>query len=229
MIPELLQYLTRRKARVIFDGPTETAPVSRLFGFDRGTPIDRYYIERFLGERSSLIRGRTLEVADDTYTRRFGGDRVEHYGVLHATPGNPAATLVGDLTAPDTLPEHIADCFVCTQTFNFVFDVPRAIQGAHRLLRPGGVLLATVSGISQISRYDMERWGDFWRFTSASIQRLLEPVFRGGVEVLTYGNVLAATAFLRGLAVEDLPDRALLDPADPDYQLTIAAVARRAP
>ena len=102
------------------------------------------------------------------------------------------------------------------------------MAGAHFLLKPGGVLLATVGGISQISRYDMERWGDYWRFTTASIQKLFEPVFRGGIELETYGNVLAATAFLQGIAVEELPDRTLLDEHDPDYQLLITIVARKA-
>ena len=48
--------------------------LSRDFGFDRGTPIDRYYIESFLSTHASDIRGHVLEVADNTYTRRFGGD-----------------------------------------------------------------------------------------------------------------------------------------------------------
>ena len=90
------------------------------------------------------------------------------------------------------------------------------------------MLLATVAGISQISRYDMDRWGDYWRFTTASMKKLFSPVFIGDVEIATFGNVLAATAFLQGLAVEDLPDPTLLDAADDDYQLIIAIVARKA-
>lgn len=228
MLNDLIRYLTRKKVRVVFDDSLATHPVSTVFGFDRGTPIDRYYIERFLDSRRDLIRGRALEVGDSGYCRRFGGDRVEAFEVLHATAQNRKATIVGDLTDDATLPENAVDCFVCTQTFNFIFEVQKAVQGAHRLLKPGGVLLATVAGISQISRYDMERWGDYWRFTTASIAKLFEPVFAGGVEVESYGNVLAATAFLRGVVVEDLPAPALLDERDDDYQLIIAVVARKA-
>jgi hypothetical protein len=125
------------------------------------------------------------------------------------------------------LPVNSFDCFICTQAFNFIFEVGKAAEGAHYLLKPGGVLLATVAGISQISRYDMERWGDYWRFTDASVKRLLEPVFRGGLEIESFGNVLAATAFLQGVSVEDLPDRTLLDTYDQDYQLLISIVARK--
>ena len=227
MIPELIRYLTRRKVRVVFNDLSITKPASSIFGLDRGTPIDRHYIEKFLESRANLIRGRVLEIADSHYSKRFGGDRVEAFEVLHATPGNKAATMVGDLTNPATLPENAVDCFICTQTFNFVFDVQRAVQGAHHVLRPGGVLLATVAGISQISRFDMERWGDYWRFTTASVRKLFEPVFGGGVEIGSLGNVLAATAFLQGIAVEDLPDPSLLDENDSDYQLIITVVARK--
>jgi SAM-dependent methyltransferase len=228
MLIDMIRYLTRKKVRVVFNDFSTANPVSTLFGFDRGTPIDRYYVERFLSGRAGLIEGRVLEVGDSSYSRRFGGKRVEAFEVLHATSRNSSATIVGDLTDMATLPEAAADCFLCTQTFNFIFEVQKAVQGAHHLLKPGGVLLATVAGISQISRYDMKRWGDYWRFTTASIKRLFDPVFAGGVEVESYGNVLAATAFLQGVVVEDLPDPALLDERDDDYQLIIAIVARKA-
>lgn len=202
-------------------------PVSRVFGLDRGEPIDRYYIERFLARHAGLIRGDVLEVGDDRYTRRFGVDGPGESRVLRTTPDDDPATLAGDLTDPETLPEAAFDCFVCTQTFNFIFDLPAAAESSHRLLRPGGVMLATVAGISQISRYDQERWGDYWRFTPRSLEALLAPVFGGGVEIRAHGNVLAATALLQGLAVEDLPESTLLNEDDPDYPVTITAVARR--
>ena len=199
-------------------------PVSRLFGFDRGTPLDRYYIEKFLQEHSSCITGEVLEVADDGYTRKFGHDAVPH--VLHVDSSSRKATITGDLSKPETLPEEIADCFICTQTFNFIYDLERAVQGAHRLLWGGGVLLATVSGISQVSRYDMDRWGDYWRFTVLSAERLFSGHFRE-VAVKGYGNVFAAKAFLDGLSVEDVNDTGLLDFYDEDYTITIGVFARK--
>jgi SAM-dependent methyltransferase len=228
MLLKLMRYLNRKKVVVEFGSLATTAPVSRVFGLDRGTPINRYYIEQFLADHAELIRGRVLEVGGSEYSRRFGGARVESAGVLHVTADNPAATIVGDLSDPATLPAEVADCFICTQTFDCIFDLPQAVQGAHRLLRPGGVLLATMSGIGQISRYDMDRWGEYWRFTTAAAARLFEPVFSGGVEVGSSGNVLAAIAFLQGIAVEELPDPALLDAHDADYQLIVTVVARKA-
>jgi len=227
LLHELVHYLTRKKASVAFDDLSRVEPVSNRFGLDRGTPIDRYYIEKFLERRSTLIRGRILEVGESTYSRRYGRESCSTFEVLHAPPGNRKTTIVGDLTDISTLPENAMDCFICTQTFNFIYDVQKAVQGAHYLLKPGGVLLATVTGISQISRYDMERWGDYWRFTTASALKLFESVFTGGVEIESFGNVVAACAFLQGVAVEDLPDRALLEENDRDYQLLITIVARK--
>ena len=144
-----------------------------------------------------------------------------------APSGNRHATIVGDLTAPATLPENAVDCFICTQTFNFIFDVQKAITGAHHILKPGGVLLATVAGISQISRYDMDRWGDCWRFTDASCQRLFGDVFgEKHVTVSTHGNVLSACAFLQGLATRELKKEEL-DYVDPDYQMLITIRAEK--
>src|SRR5689334_502304 len=133
MINEIIWYLTRKKVRVVFNDLSSVKPVSPVFGFDRGTPIDRYYVEKFLESRADLIKGRVLEIGDSHYSRRFGGDKVEAYEVLHATPDNKAATIIGDLCDTATLPENAVDCFVCTQTFNFIFDVQKAVQGAHYL------------------------------------------------------------------------------------------------
>ncbi len=87
--------------------------------------------------------------------------------------------------------------------------------------------MATVAGISQISRYDMDRWGDYWRFTTASLSRIFETVFPDCLEIKSYGNALSSCAFLQGMAVEDIPDPTLLDIVDPDYQMLLTILARK--
>jgi SAM-dependent methyltransferase len=216
---------SRGSSKVVFEDFSRTEPISRLFGFDRGTPIDRHYIDKFLLDNKKHIHGNVLEIAENTYSKKFG-ENVASYEILHYDDSNKRATIIGDLTNPSTLPEEKIDCFICTQTFNFIFDVQKAIDGCYRLLRKGGTLLATVSGISQISRYDMDRWGDYWRFTDLSIRKLMEAVFdKENIEIATYGNALTANAFLQGLAVEDLPDKKVLEIQDIDYQITIGICA----
>jgi hypothetical protein len=203
-------------------------PVSRTFGFERGKPVDRWYIERFLAEHSADVRGRVLEVAESTYTGWYGGDDVTASDVLYAAEGNPDATVVGDLTTGAGIPEAAYDCFICTQTLQVIYDIRAAVAGTRRLLAPGGVLLATLPGISQISREDNRDWGDWWRFTARSAQRLFADVYgEEHVQVRQHGNVHAAAAFLYGLAAEDL-DLSALELTDPDFHLVMTVRAVRA-
>jgi SAM-dependent methyltransferase len=201
-------------------------PVSRQFGADRGRPVDRFYIERFLAGRSQDVRGRVLEIYEDTYTQWYGAGRVTRSDVLHKGEHNPAATLYGDLATGEGLGPELEgafDCFILTQTLLLVWDVPAALATARRLLRPGGVLLVSVPGISQVSLSDRAEHGDWWRFTSGGLRRLLEDAFPGGeVAVEAHGNVLAASAFLYGLAVEDLSEAELAH-RDPAYELLVTA------
>jgi hypothetical protein len=217
----------RRPSREVVDPARlleRSQPVSRQFGFDRGQPIDRHYIEAFLDGHRDDIRGRVLEIGASTYTRLYGGRDVQSE-VLHAVEGNRDATLVGDLAGGEGIPADFADCFILTQTLPFIADCRAAVANVHRCLRPGGVVLATMPGISQISRYDMDRWGDFWRFTSRSAEMLFGQAFGAeNVEVVSYGNVLAAAAFLYGMASDELPQEQLVV-SDPDYQLLIAVRA----
>jgi SAM-dependent methyltransferase len=202
------------------------APISPDFGFDRGLPVDRYYIETFLGRHASEIAGRVLEVGDDTYTRQFGGDRVRRADVLHVRAGHPGATFVGDLTDASVLPENAFDCIVLTQTLHLIYDLRLAVERLWRALAPGGVLLLTAPGITSIDRGE---WGGtwFWSLTAVSMRRLFGDAFgEDAILVEAYGNVLSATAFLHGLAVEELTP-ADLDPLDPAYPVILGLRARK--
>jgi SAM-dependent methyltransferase len=213
---------------VRFGNLRRLTPVSRQFGYDRGQPIDRHYIERFLEIHASDICGHVLEIADDTYTREFGGDRVSASDVLHVAPGQPQATIIGDLICEDVLPAGIFDCVILTQTLQFIYDAPAALRTINRALKPGGVLLATFPGITPISRYDMERWGQFWGFTTLSGRRLFDDSCSWvDVRVESFGNVLAATGVLYGLAAEELRPQEL-NHHDPDYEVIIAVRATKA-
>jgi SAM-dependent methyltransferase len=201
-------------------------PISREWGFDRGLPVDRYYIEKFLATHTSDIYGHILEIKEDLYASRFAGDRLSKLDILHAEAGNPAATIVADLTRADHIPGNTFDCIILTQTLHLIYDLRAALATLYRILKPGGVLLTTVSGISKISRADMDRWGHHWGFTDRSAQRLFQEFFpRTNVSVEAHGNVLAAIAFLHGLASEELRCEEL-DYQDADYQvlITIRAV-----
>lgn len=201
-------------------------PLSRQFGYDRGSPVDRYYIEGFLADSAHLITGRVLEVGSADYTERFGGDRVTRADVLNVAPGNPATTFVADLADAPGLPSGAFDAIVLTQTLHLVYDLPAAVATLHRILAPGGTLLLTVPGISPVSH---DTWDDtwYWSMTPLAVDRLFSSVFgEENAEVSSYGNVLSSTAFLHGMAAEEL-SQGELDVPDPQFPLLVALRATR--
>jgi SAM-dependent methyltransferase len=195
-------------------------PIDPNWGFERGTPIDRVYVERFIGANAGDIHGHVLEIAAPDYTTAFGRG-VEKVDILMATEGNPEATIVGDLADAPHIPSDTFDCAIVTQTLQFVYDVRSALATLHRILAPGGVLLATVPGLTKISPIEDEQFGEWWHYTGRSLERLGGEAFgAAAVEVTTFGNVLAASGFLYGLAASDLrPDE--LAAHDPLYEVVI--------
>jgi SAM-dependent methyltransferase len=198
-------------------------PLSKTWGARRGTPIDRYYLEGFLACHSDDVRGRVLEIGDDSYSRRFGGSRITQQDILHVT-GDGQSTIVGDLTEPDILPERSFDCIIFTQTLHLIFDVKAAIGQLHRALRPGGVLLVTTPGITPVGQGE---WGPYWcwSLTQNSLSRLLcGPFDAHNVTVQTYGNLAAATAFLHAAVTEEVGRRRLAR-VDPRYPVMVVGRA----
>ncbi|HKK30759.1 MAG TPA: methyltransferase domain-containing protein [Alphaproteobacteria bacterium] len=202
-------------------------PISRLYGWDRGTPVDRYYIEKFLAANQSAIHGHVLEISENTYTKKFGGDRVTNIDVLHYNDPNPPVTIVADLTDAPQIPSNTFDCAIITQTLMVIYDYNAVVETLHRALKPGGTVLATMAGLTQIADPDWRStW--HWGFTQSSAQRIFEDVFEGGqVKAESFGNVLSTISFLQGLAMEELT-RAELEVNDPDYQMLIGVSAKKA-
>ncbi|MFN4128216.1 MAG: class I SAM-dependent methyltransferase [Paracoccaceae bacterium] len=222
-------FLGPAKNDVDFGDLRRLTPISRSYGYDRGAPVDRYYIEKFLDTHRDRIFGTVLEISENTYTKKFGGDRVTHSDVLHYNDPSPPATVIGDLTDAPHLPSNHYDCIIITQTLMFIYDVRAAVETLHRILKPGGTVLATQAGLSQIA--EEEAWNDTWHwaFTRASMCQMFGDAFPGGdVEVKTHGNVLSTIAFLHGLSFDELTE-AELDRTDPEYQMLISVAARKAP
>jgi hypothetical protein len=225
---DVLQTTRRRSQPIQFIDPARSTPIDRRFGRGRGTSVDRRYIDAFFSTHRTSIQGDVVEVSDRTYTDRFG-TAVRTSEVLTCDQHNPLVTVRADLGRPDSVPERAFDCFICPQTIMYVPDYRAAVQSARRMLREGGTALVTASGISPMSSYDDERWGDFLRFTPRGMGRLFGEEFgEENVEIAVYGNALSATCLIQGVAVEDLPDPDVLDPLDPIYPVIIGVKARRA-
>jgi SAM-dependent methyltransferase len=204
-----------------------TVPIARWFGWERGKPIDRVFIERYLNAQSAHIRGRVLEIGDNEYTRAYGGKQVQQSDILHFDEKNPHATIIGDLSSCNHIPDALFDCVILTQTLHLIYDIRAALNNVHRLLKPGGSLVATFPGVSQIADF---HWGSnwCWGWSRGQAASLLKAVFADGdVKVETLGNRFAGVAMLHGLVAEEVSMEQLLSP-DGACAFLIGAVAVRA-
>lgn len=213
-------------------------PVSDEWGFDRGLPIDRWYVRDFLIRFSGTndyaagdVRGRVIEVGGDEYARAFvpgdTTDGISSIDVLHISAANASATIVGDLRTGEGIPSGAFDCVICTQTLHVIYDVQAAISSIHTMLADGGVALVTVPGITRGCIPDRDQWGDFWRFTTQSATRAFGDVFGAdNVHVEAYGNLLTAMGFLQGMAAEEFSETELRL-RDPDFEVLIGIRAQR--
>ncbi len=209
--------------RWLFSG--QTRPLSAHWGFDRGTPVDRWYIERWLSGRAQDITGSVLEAMDARYTARFGRGVTESH-VLDVDSANREATLVADLEQPDGFPAEAFDCIVLTQTLQYVYDLSAAVTSIHRGLRPGGICLVTAPLVSRLDAA-VPPGSEYWRLTGAACSRLFGDRFgAANVQVSEWGNLRAASAFLLGLAAEELSERELAA-EDPYFPILTTVRAMR--
>ena len=228
---EIIKFINRKLNPPKWHNLRSLTPISNIFGLDRGKPIDRIYCEDFLDQNKEFINGVVCEIAENTYTKKFGCNVIKSE-ILHFNSTNPNATLIADLTKHNTLPKNYLDCFICTVTLNFIYDYKAAIEGIWLMLkdsnegnRGGGVALVTVASLIQISKYDYDRWGDYWRFNDMGIKKDFEKFFKN-VEVKTYGNVLSAISELQGIASEELTKEELFY-HDPLYPVLVCIKAEK--
>lgn len=197
-------------------------PLSRNYGSDRGEPIDRYYIEKFLSENADLIKGKCLEVENDAYYLKFGKNH--KCDVLDINKDNPKATIIADLRNMPEIKNETYDCIILTQVLQFVDNYNLAIRECWRILKPGGVLLATLPFISRVDA-KAEVKGDFWRFTATSVQYVFSKYFNQS-EVRSWGNVFSGLGFWIGMAQEEL-SRKELDHNDDKFPVIITVRATK--
>lgn len=176
-------------------------PISVKYGFDRGKPVDRLFIERFLEENKRAIRGKCLEVVDNSYTVRFGGTRVTTSDVIDIFP-TAKANIHGDLrNLRESIADNEYDCLIVTQTFNVIDDYGAAIAECRRILKPGGTLLVTMPTVSPAWNLAI----NLWRFTPESSRYVFEKFFDPKkITISAFGNKPLAEAFWLGMAVEDM-------------------------
>ncbi len=205
----------------------DAEPISRQFGTERGTPIDRYYIEAMLANHSDCIWGDVLEIEDNTYTMQFGGDKVKQSIVMDVSSTDSRVSFNGNIETGQGIRDEIADCFILTQTLMYIYDLGSAAHNIMRLLKKGGTALITCSGISQNSRRCMDNYGCYFNFNEDVFVRMFEKESSAQVlEVGSFGNVKTVSAHINGLCSEDLVEEDFV-PNDKYYPLIVYAVVKK--
>ncbi len=215
------QFLMRK---IFFSNDIKLFPLSRKFGYDRGTPIDRIYIKNYLCKYSHLFNGECLEIGFPEYLLEFSTP-IDKINVIGVNKKNRKFKFINcDLTDSKSLPNKKFNLFICTQTYNFIENYSAAIENSARLISENGALLGTVSGLSTLSKYDDDRWGDYYRFSPNAIRKILLNYFNH-VEVTSYGNLYSAIHYLAGFSYEDLESPHLLTESDELFPVIIGFMA----
>jgi SAM-dependent methyltransferase len=217
------QQLRRVLRRPRWGNLRRPTPFSATFGYDRGTPIDRYYLDRFLTEEGGSIRGVVGEIAGTTLVDAYGGSRVTRTEVIDLDDTNPRVTLLADLGRPSSLPSSRFDCLVVVQTLQYVAEPDVAIANCIQALRPGGTLLLALPALAAHDDHERDE-DDHWRFWPGGVAALATRVAPGAsVRTVAYGNLVTALAFLHGLAAEELRPAEL---AHTDLRFPVVVCAR---
>lgn len=202
-----------------------TKPISPIYGLERGAPIDRFYIEKFLDENQKCIKGTCLEILENHYTTKYRQDNVLKSDVLDIDTANKKANIYGDLrNLKGVIPDNSYDCIILTQVLQFVDDYDSALSECKRILKPGGSILITVPAMSRIDCVGGVD-GDFWRFTEASLRYILKDKF-SSVKISSFGNVKTGIGFWAGLSQQDINKR-FYDFNDKNFPILITAVVKK--
>jgi hypothetical protein len=187
-------------------------PVSDA-GHDRGLPISTYYTEQFLSRRDGDMKGCVLEWPTDNYTRKLGGSRV-------------ARSEMRQPFSADALPSDTFECVIVVHELAYITNLMPALKELHRILKPDGVLLAVLPGITQAA--DPSRASSLFQpFTRISAAQLFAEVFpKENIRIEGFGNVLSNMALLHGISADELQQDEL-DHPDPRYDVIIGVRATK--
>jgi len=212
--------VTRGLERPSWGNLRRVTPISTSYGFDRGTPIDRYYVDKFFTAQRDAITGRVLEIQTRDHTRKYG-TAVTTSDTLDISP-EFRPTYQCDLARASMVGDASYDCFVLPNTLCFLKDLDAALREARRIVRPGGTILATVPGFVPLTPDVADYWhasADGWRVVASRVW----PDCQTAVDA--HGNCLAAAAAMYGIAAEELTN-VELDAHDPRYPVLVTIACR---
>ena len=181
-----------------------TTPFSSSYGFERGTPIDRYYLHRFLSAHRDLITGDVLEVQTNSVHRALRPRRDARRHVRHRAAVRADLSLrLRALRRRDSEPRlRLPAAAQHAAALPRARSRPRAVA-AHRPARAGRSWRRP-AGLLPLTG-DVP---DYWRLSPDGWRETLAAAWPGADDrVAGHGNCLAAVAAQLGLALEELTRR----------------------
>ncbi|KAB2835358.1 MAG: glycosyltransferase [Candidatus Brocadia sp.] len=196
-------------------------PIQSECGSNLKTAIDRHFMSEFLARYAIDIQGSVLEIGSEVHATSLGGTEIKKSEMIHVKDANSDARVdTIDLINADRLSSNTYDCIIIPHQLQSIYEMKEALVTLYRILKPGGVLLATLPGISKKGK-DEQSQKRLWSFTMLSARRLFEEIFPAShLTVESFGNVFAAVALMHGLRTTDLrPEELVYN--DPLYQIVI--------
>lgn len=202
-------------------------------GASKGTPVVRYYFDKFLEQYRSDVRGRCLEIGETKHIVELGGAAVTSAEALDLVAHSADVKVVADLSRADHVPSDQYDCFLNQFTMTVVYDFDAAMYHAIRILKPGGVLLVNFGcvdyylhgGLDMGTGKPLYMYNWFTPLQVENIFRRLD-LTEQDYEMEVYGNLFTRIAFQVNISAEELTAREL-DTVDPGHPLLIAVRAKK--
>jgi SAM-dependent methyltransferase len=191
--------------QVAFGDFVRNAPFCPNYGFSRGTPIDRFFLDCFITKIRDEVVGDVLEIGGVQENRvRYRLQHASSYRTMDIELF-PGVDFAGDAHDPAASPASSFDCILLFNVLEHCKEPSIVVENVHRWLRAGGKAFCLVPNAQRVHRDPR----DYWRIMPDA----LEYLFRNfaSAEVFTYGNLITTIAALSGLGAEELSSEDLVE------------------
>ena len=195
-------------------------PLCNLFGFTRGIPIDRYYLDKFISEIRPQVTGTVLEVGGLLQNRElYQFSQATEYHTLDIA-ANPGVTQIGDVHDLAMFKPNSLDAVVIFNVLEHCHNPWIVVKNIYIWLKEGGKCFCMVPSAQRLHDFP----GDYWRPLPDGMQQLFQD-FRQR-KLYVYGNPMTVIASFMGISAQELSHEELND-FHPDYPVTTCMVARK--
>jgi len=195
-------------------------PICPFYGMTRGTPIDRYYLQKFIRKIKKEVTGKAIE---------FGGTRSEFSQYQFSLVNEylavdiietPEVDIVGNIFDKSLFKNNSCDSIIIFNVLEHLDNPDKAIDNMNHWLKPGGKIFCMVPNAQRVHFYPK----DYWRFMPDGLAELFKKFKK--THCFVYGNLTSTIASLMGISVEELSTREL-DECNPYYPVATCLIAQK--